>query len=139
MIDRKPLLAFLRSQRWLQGAERAFEDERWDDVIYCSQMAVEQAMKALLIREGLIFKRVHDVSDEFILLRHKKSTPESLWSNVEKLADTLVYLTDQRALAGYGFEEGVEVSFFKDSAPLALEKAKWALRLIGLVFDKSKS
>ncbi len=30
-----------RAARWLQGAERALEDNRWDDVVYCAQMGVE--------------------------------------------------------------------------------------------------
>jgi len=33
--------ALRRSARWLRSASRALEDERWDDVVYSSQMAVE--------------------------------------------------------------------------------------------------
>ena len=29
-----------RAFRWYQGAIRAYEDERWDDVIYSLQMSV---------------------------------------------------------------------------------------------------
>lgn len=134
MPDKKGFLAFQRAQRWLQGGERAYEDARWDDVVYCSQMAVEQAVKAVLLREGLIFKRVHDVSDEFLSLKDKKALPEEFRKNIEEIADVLIFLTDQRALAGYGFEEEVDVSFFKKSAPDALKKAKWALIIIKIVF-----
>ena len=99
-------------------------------------MAVEQAIKAILLDHGLIFKRVHDVSDEFFALKKKeKSLPKAIQSNIDELSDVLIYLTDQRALAGYGFEEEVEVSFFKDPAPKALEKAKWALEIIGTLFN----
>ncbi len=134
-MSRKGTLAYSRARRWLQGAERAFEDKRWDDVIYSSQMAVEQAIKAILLDQGLIFKRVHDVSDEFLLLKKQKSLPKDFHSNVDELSDVLIYLTDQRALAGYGFEEEVGVSFFKEPAPKALEKAKWALEIIGTMFN----
>jgi len=118
----------------LQGAERALEDKRWDDVIYSSQMAVEHAIKAILLEQGLIFKRVHDVSDEFLSLKTQKSLPKEIVLHIDELSDVLIYLTDQRAFAGYGFEEEVEVSFFKELAPKALEKAKWAVTIIDPLF-----
>jgi HEPN domain-containing protein len=98
-------------------------------------MAVEQAIKAILLDQGLIFKRVHDVSDEFLSLKNQKSLPKEIQSRVDELSDILIYLTDQRALAGYGFEEEIDVSFFKDPAPKALEKAKWAVEIIGTLFN----
>jgi len=99
-------------------------------------MAVEQAIKAILLDQGLIFKRVHDVSDEFLALKSQKNLPKQIQSKIDELSDVLIYLTDQRALAGYGFEEEVEVSYFKESAPKAIEKAKWALDIIGILFDE---
>ncbi len=99
-------------------------------------MAVEQAIKAILLEQGLIFKRVHDVSDEFLALKSQNNIPKEIQINIDDLSDILIYLTDQRALAGYGFEEEVDVSFFKEPAPKALEKAKWALNLIGTMFNK---
>ncbi len=98
-------------------------------------MAVEQAIKAILLDQGLIFKRVHDVSDEFLALKSQKTLPKQIQSKIDELSDVLIYLTDQRVLAGYGFEEEVEVSFFRDLAPKALEKAKWALNIIGVMFN----
>ncbi len=55
--------------------------------------------------------------------------------NIKEIADVLIFLTDQCDLAGYGFEEAVDVSFFKKSAPDALKKARWALDLIKIVFS----
>lgn len=101
-------------------------------------MAVEQAIKAILLEQGLIFKRVHDVTDEFFALKRQKSLPKSIQTNIDELSDILIYLTDQRALAGYGFEEEVDVSFFKEPAPKALEKAQWALEIIGTMFSGGK-
>jgi HEPN domain-containing protein len=98
-------------------------------------MAVEHAIKAILLDQGLIFKRVHDVSDEFLLLKRQKTLPKEFRSRIDELSDVLIYLTDQRVLAGYGFEEEVDVSFFKHSAPKALEKAKWALNVIAALFN----
>ncbi|MFW9903682.1 MAG: HEPN domain-containing protein [Candidatus Thorarchaeota archaeon] len=133
---KKGRLAYQRAQRWLQGAVRAFDDKRWDNVIYNSQMAVEHAIKAILLNQGLIFKRVHDVSDEFLALRNHEALPKEIQTNIDKLSDTLIYLTDQRALAGYGFEEEVDLEFFREPAPKALKKAQWALKTIGIMFSK---
>lgn len=41
--------AIRRAARWFQGAERAMEDGRWDDVVYSSQMAAEHSAKAVLL------------------------------------------------------------------------------------------
>ena len=97
-------------------------------------MAVEHAIKAILLDQGLIFKRVHDVSNEFLALKTQESLPQEIQENIDNLSDVLIYLTDQRALAGYGFEEEVDVVFFKEPAPKALEKAQWALDTIGTMF-----
>jgi len=41
--------AIKRAERWYQGAIRGIEDKRWDDVIYSYEIAIEQALKAILI------------------------------------------------------------------------------------------
>ncbi|MBS7248316.1 MAG: HEPN domain-containing protein [Candidatus Jordarchaeales archaeon] len=61
--------AIKRAARWLQGAERAMEDERWDDVVYSSQMAAEHSTKAVLISLGIDFPKEHDVSDILLQLQ----------------------------------------------------------------------
>ncbi len=46
------------------------------------------------------------------------------------IVDILTRLTDQRALAGYGFEEEVGVEYFKPSAKPALADAEKVLNHI---------
>ncbi len=126
----KSQLAFQRAQRWFQGAQRALEDERWDDVVYGAQMAVEQAIKAVMLGQGFVFKRVHDVSDEFLHLRTHSTLPRWFKDEIPEIVDIFARLTDQRALAGYGFEEEVGVEYFEPSAKPALTDAKKVLELI---------
>ena len=83
----------------------------------------------------MIFICVHDVSDEFFALRNHEALPKEIQTNIDELSDTLIYLTDQQALAGCGFEEEVDVEFFKEPAPKALKKAQWALETIGIMFS----
>lgn len=54
-----------RSSGQLKGALRALKDGRWDDVVYCSQMAVKQVSKTILIALGIDYPKEHDVSIVF--------------------------------------------------------------------------
>lgn len=87
-------------------------------------MAVEQSVKAVLLAFGIAFPREHDVSP--ILLRLKKQTRVPGWfrDELERIARTVSELAEQRALAGYGFEKGVDVETFRGLAPRALDEAK---------------
>ncbi len=113
-----------RAARWLQSAERAMEDERWDDVVYSSQMAVEHSAKAVLISLGIDFPKEHDVSDALLQIQEISHLPQWFREELSSIADIVAELAEQRGLAGYGFEEGIEVTYFKEYAPEALEEAK---------------
>lgn len=60
--------AMKRAERWSQSAIRGFEDERWDDVIYSYEMAVEQALKAILILYCIEYPKQHDISNLYLIL-----------------------------------------------------------------------
>lgn len=117
-------LGLRRAARWLQGAERAIEDERWDDVVYSSQMATEHSVKAVLFSLGIDFPKEHDISDVLLQLPGILALPQWFKDEVSSIADIVAELAEQRGLAGYGFEKGIEASYFKDYAPEAFEKAK---------------
>ena len=130
MRSKKSQLALKRAQRWYQGAQRALEDDRWDDVIYGAQMAVEQAIKAIMLDQGYVFKRVHDVSDEFLRLENQDAIPKWFRAVISEIIDILIHLTDQRALAGYGFEDEIGVEYFEPAAKPALNDAEKVLSYI---------
>ena len=124
MLEKKAELALQRAKRWLQSAERAMEDKRWDDVVYQSQMGAEQAVKGILLQIGLRFKRVHDVTDELSKLNETKFLSKKFLLKLPEIQKNLALLTEQRTNAGYGFEEELDVDEFKDAAPEALEMGK---------------
>ena len=113
-----------RAARWLQGAERALEDERWDDAVYCSQMSAGHSAKAVLISLGVDFPKEHDVSDALLEIREVPGLPEWFRNELSFIADVVAELAEQRGLAGYGFEKGVDAAYFRDYAPEAFEEAK---------------
>lgn len=133
-------LALGRARRWLRGAQVALKDERWDDAVYAAQMCSEHAAKAILISMGIEFPKRHDVSGVFATLSERAGLPAWFTSKVDATAKALEELASERAMAGYGFEEGVDVESFKDYAPEAVEKAENILslcsRLVRSLFGK---
>jgi len=117
-------LALKRSGRWLKSALRALEDERWDDVVYSSQMAVEQASKAVLIALGIEYPKEHDVSVVFKQIQEIENIPAWFVSMIPELANIISELAELRGLAGYGYEKGLDADYFKEYAPEAYEMAR---------------
>jgi len=113
-----------RAGRWLRGAEVALDEERWDDVVYSAQMAVEQASKAVLFALGVDFPRQHDVSGVLIDMMDREDLPGDFRGEIPQIAAAIRELAEQRGLAGYGFEEGITADYFEDYAPQAYEMAR---------------
>ncbi len=112
-----------RASRWLQGAKRALEDKRWDDVVYCSQMAVEQSSKAILILFGIDYPKEHDISDVFIRLSSREDIPHWFREKVRNMCSIISELAELRGLAAYGYEMGVDEDYFTEYAPDAYNLA----------------
>lgn len=131
--------ALERGLRWLQGARRALEDARWDDVVFASQMAVELSSKSVMLAFGVEFPKQHDVSGVFRELSLRKGIPPWFSSMIDKLADNITQLAEVRSLAGYAYEEKIDREYFKDYARTACDSAKHHLnackRLLKEIFD----
>lgn len=116
--------ALERAGRWLQGAERASEDRRWDDVVYGAQMCVEQAAKAVLLQYGIDYPKEHDVSDMVLSLAERVDVPVWFQKQVGKVAEVVAELAGKRGVAAYGYGEGIGVEYFKSYAPQALAQSR---------------
>ena len=113
--------ALERERRWYQGAIKALEDQRWDDVIYSYKMAVEQALKAILILYGIEYPKKHDISNIYLSLKNKK-VPKFFSKNLDNHAKILNLLVKKRGPAAYGYVEGINKSeFMKDATALKLD------------------
>ena len=113
-----------RAADWMRNAEVAIEEKRWNDVVYSAQMAAEQSMKSILLALGVTYKRVHDITVPFRLLKNEGVISDKFRQKIPKFAEWLIQLTQERHLAGYGFEEDLEEDHFKDYAPQSLAKGK---------------
>ncbi|MHA1273984.1 MAG: HEPN domain-containing protein [Promethearchaeota archaeon] len=107
--------ALNRAERWYQGARRAFEDERWDDVIYSYQMTVEHTLKAILILFGIEYPKIHNISPVYLELG-SLDIPEWFLNKVDFHATILEELTEKRGLSAYGYVSGVSKDYFKEDA-----------------------
>ncbi|TXT59213.1 MAG: HEPN domain protein [Promethearchaeota archaeon] len=107
--------ALNRARRWYQGAIRAFEDERWDDVVYSYEMAVEQALKGILILYGIEYPKKHDISG-LLLILEEMDVPDFFSKKIDKYAQILNILVKKRGPAAYGYVEGIKKEEFKEDA-----------------------
>ena len=107
--------AMERAYRWHQSAIRAYEDERWDDVVYSLEMSVEQALKAMLILFGIEYPKKHDISNIYIELKEKQ-IPDWFKDKIDNQADLLKDLVRLRGNAAYGYVAGLKKNDFKEDA-----------------------
>lgn len=113
-----------RAARWLQGARRALDDKRWDDVVFSSQMAVELSAKAILLSLGIEFPSEHDVGGIFIQLADRDDLPRWFRTETKHVSNIISELAKLRGMAGYGFDKASDPNYFRDYAPEALRSAE---------------
>ena len=118
-------LMIKRAERWFLSSKDALRGDRYDDVVYCAQMCAEQASKAALVMVGIEYPKVHDVSKAMRFIETK--FPAWFRGKLDELCLSLSELAERRGEAGYGFEKGLDVSYFKDYAPKALARARFVL------------
>ncbi|MBA7651644.1 hypothetical protein ES703_59463 [subsurface metagenome] len=81
-------------------------------------MAVEQALKAILILYGIEYPKKHDISNIYLSLKNKK-VPEFFSENKDNHAKILNILVKKRGPAAYGYVEGINKNeFMKDAKNL---------------------
>ena len=104
-----------RGEQWYQNAIQAYKDERWNDVVFSYEMAVEQALKAILILFGIEYPKIHNIS-KFYLNINKNNIPKWFVNNMDLHAKTLKELVKLRGSAAYGYVEGLTKDDFKEDA-----------------------
>jgi len=104
-----------RGKQWQQNASRAFEDERWNDVVFSYEMAVEQSLKAVLILFGIEYPKIHNISKLYLSM-NKMNIPKWFVNNMDFHANILKTLVKLRNKAAYGYVDGLSKEDFKDDA-----------------------
>ncbi len=104
-----------RGKQWQQNAIRAFEDERWNDVVFSYEMAVEQSLKAVLILFGIEYPKIHNISNPYLKM-NKTNIPKWFVNNMDFHAKILKILVKLRNKAAYGYIDGLTKDDFKEDA-----------------------
>ena len=104
-----------RGEQWNQNAIQAYKDERWNDVVFSYEMAVEHALKAILILYGIEYPKIHNIS-KFYLNINRNNIPKWFVNNMDLHAKTLKELVKLGGSAAYGYVEGLTKDDFKEDA-----------------------
>ncbi|MEM2878908.1 MAG: HEPN domain-containing protein [Candidatus Hadarchaeales archaeon] len=126
-MSRKELASLMvgRAERWLLSSRDALRGKRYDDAVYCAQMCAEHAAKAALAVLGVEYPKTHDPGPAMREVEGRM--PRWFRQNLDEIVRILAELAEKRGLAGYGFEKGLDVSFFRDAAPKAVRQAELVL------------
>lgn len=118
-----------RSAVRLEALDVLFDGESWADVVREAQEIVELTLKGLLRSCGIDPPRIHDVSE--IMLAERERLPETLWPDVETLAEASRQLRRDRELAFYGAEDLTPSGFYgEEDARRARQSARAAVAAV---------
>jgi len=87
-------------------------------------MCVEQSTKSILVALGIDYPKEHDISGVFMKLSGNKALPTWFRDKIPKITQYISELAEQRGLAGYGFETGITIDYFKDYSNRAIKAAR---------------
>jgi HEPN domain-containing protein len=93
------------AKRWIATAAYSGESGNYDIALYSAEMALEIAMKALLIKNGVDYPKKHDVIDQFKLVVNSRGVNRQLREKSDDIVKTFSKLLDLRNMAGYNFGE----------------------------------
>lgn len=113
----------------LRALDVLFEARSWADVVRESQEIVELALKGLLRSHGVEAPRIHDVSE--VLSAESDRFPESIRSQVPRMAEISRDLRRDRELAFYGAEDLTPSQFYSEAD--AVRARDGARLVVGLV------
>ncbi len=97
--------AIASAKRWLSSAKRVAGDGNYDAAVYSLEMAVEIAMKAVLISLGIESPKVHNIRGAMQqAVMESRRIPKDFKDRVPEMFSTFNALLDLRAVGGYIFE-----------------------------------
>lgn len=99
------------AKEWLETAEITLKARRYEQCLYSLEMAVEIALKSVLIELRVEVPRVHDIrSVAGTFLSGSKKVPKEFSRNLGQYLANFDTLLSLRSAVGYGFETGYDRS-----------------------------
>lgn len=119
-MEVKPIDA---AKDWLNLAELAMDAGKYAQAAYSLEMAVEIALKTVLIAIHVEVPKVHDIRKAAkMFLAGNRSLPKSFLGELDDFLATFETLLRLRPIVGYGFEAGAAKSDIKEQAEKLLPK-----------------
>lgn len=108
---------------WLQTASLALDAKKYAQVAYSMEMAVEIALKAVLIAIHVEVPKVHDIRKTAkMFLTGNKAVPKSFLEGLDDILATFETLLRIMPIVGYGFESGATGNEIREQAEKLLPK-----------------
>ncbi len=123
------------SERWLSSAENNLKAGNYDIALYSSEMSLEIAIKALLIKNGIDYPKKHDVIDQFRLIINQRNTDNKLREKADNIIKTFSQLLDYRNIAGYNFGELKLDDNVKNKTEELIKETKAYIELIESIYE----
>jgi HEPN domain-containing protein len=111
-MENKRVTAWLDDAKsWFAMSRSAEKDKFYDKGIYCLEMAMESAIKALFTGLDIEFPKTHNITH--LILLNKESLPSSIKKDLEELIDVFSALLESRNASGYKAESSFTDEEFK--------------------------
>lgn len=99
------------AKRWLAMSRFAEKDKFYDKGLYCLEMSMESAIKALFTGSDIEFPKTHNMTH--LILLNKDSLPLPIKRDSEELIDVFSALLESRNASGYKAESSFTDIEFK--------------------------
>ncbi|MGC8514662.1 MAG: HEPN domain-containing protein [Thermoplasmata archaeon] len=114
-MDRISARAIEESLSWLKSADLNKKGQNYSKCIYDLQMALEMAVKAILLAVGVDSPKKHNVNDllEIAVNERKSLFSEQFKSALPEIVASLRRLLYLRSASAYGFEKSIGQTDFE--------------------------
>ncbi len=106
------LAALEDSKRWFETAVASGKNGHYNIGLYSLEMAVEIALKAVLINLNINYPKVHDIMPTFTnaVAKNKGKLPARFIESESKIMETFRELLKRRGAAGYTFSSEIKIA-----------------------------
>ncbi len=123
--------------RWYSTAQEAYVAKNYDNAVYALEMSLEIGLKAILIRNGVEYPKIHDVSGvvrPFLTVGTNKNRTDQ--STIDKMLGSFQVLLMYRNAAGYMFSNNVSMDTLKRVADDNIKKVESYLKILSEISAK---
>lgn len=123
--------AFDNSRMWLETAKAANAKGLHPTALYSAQMAVEIALKGILILLHADAPKSHNIAafTKSAIDKNRKLLPHEFLEKEQFIIETFTVLMDLRPVAGYSYERNIDMKDMARKADEYVAKAEEVIRL----------